>query len=300
MIKAGSDILDTDLIISSTAGEALNARDALYISTSDGKAYKCDADDLTKMDFIGFAQEAASSNGTVRIVHQGTLDGFSGLVIGTRYYISGTAGEITATVPTNITNIGVAITATTIRIDKFPTIRRVVFTSTGANTWTKRPGLKYIEVEVQGGGGNGGTTSSGGAGGSASGGDINITGATGGDGNGGTGNGALGASSLFSSQGADAVGTNSTQPVATGYGAGGSGAGGSNPGGGGGAGGYAKKLIPAGLLASTETATVGAAATTSTFTVTSGTNVVGSAGSTGGGGGAGAGLQGIIIVTEYY
>jgi len=211
MIKNGEDILDTDYIIAATAGEALSANDALYISTADGKAYKTDADDLTKMDFVGFAQEAASSNGSVSIEHQGTKGGFSGLTIGAPLYVSGTAGGVTSTPPTNVTSIGVAISATVIRINWF-TIRRVVFTGTGANTWNKRPGLKYIEVEVQGGGGDGGTSSGAGDGGSASGGDINITGASGGEGHGGTGSGAIGGNSFFSLNGAAATGSTVSRP----------------------------------------------------------------------------------------
>ena len=69
-------------------------------------------------------------------------------------------------------------------------------------------------------------------------------------------------------------------------------------GGGGGAGGYARKVIGASILGTTETATVGSGGGaetnggTSTFTVTSGTNVVGNGGtastsSTGGAGGTG-------------
>lgn len=154
MIKSNTDILATDFILTTTAGEALSARDAVYISTADGKAYKCDADDLTKMDFAGFAQEAAILNASVNIINNGVATGFSGLTTGARYYISGTAGGITTTPPTNVTNVGVALSATVIRMDKFPTQRVVSFTSSG--TWTKRPGLKYAIVEVQAAGGGGG------------------------------------------------------------------------------------------------------------------------------------------------
>lgn len=122
MIKAGNSILAADIILSLTAGEALSANDAVYISTSDGKAYKCDADDTTKMDFVGFAQEAASLNGAVNVVHSGQMTGLSGLTIGANYYLSGTAGAITATAPTNVKIVGTAATATILRIAKYPTI----------------------------------------------------------------------------------------------------------------------------------------------------------------------------------
>lgn len=157
MYENGAWVSVQSQYVALTAGEALSANDAIYISDSDGLAYKCDADDLTKMNFFGFATNAASGIGqSVNVQHAGIKGGFTSLTIGARYYVSGTAGGVTATAPTNVTNIGVAISATQIKIDEFPTTRTVVFTNTGANTWTKRPGLKYIEVEVVGGGGGGG------------------------------------------------------------------------------------------------------------------------------------------------
>lgn len=123
MIKSGQQILDTDFIFSLTAGENLSANDACYISTSDGKVYKCDADDTTKMDFVGFAQEAATTNNTVRLIHDGQMTGLSSLTIGAVYYLSGTAGAITATAPTNVKVVGKAISATILKIAEFPTVR---------------------------------------------------------------------------------------------------------------------------------------------------------------------------------
>jgi len=158
MLKTGQQIDASEFIISILAGENLTANDAVYINTSDGKAYKTDATDLTKMDFIGFAQSTTAIGGTVVIVHQGQMTGLSGLTIGARYYLSGTAGAITATAPTNKKNVGVALTATKLKIDQFPTHRVVTFTASG--TWTKRPGLKYIRVRLVGGGGGGSGCSS--------------------------------------------------------------------------------------------------------------------------------------------
>ena len=55
MIKTAQTIAASDFVIVTTAGEALSARDAVYISSTDGKAYKCDADDTTKLAFRGTA-----------------------------------------------------------------------------------------------------------------------------------------------------------------------------------------------------------------------------------------------------
>lgn len=116
MIKTGQNIDATDLVLALTAGEALSARDACYISSSDGKVYKCDADDTAKLGFIGFAQEAAVLNGAVNLVYANHMGGFSALTIGAPYYISGTAGAVTATAPTNVVRVGTAVSATQILI----------------------------------------------------------------------------------------------------------------------------------------------------------------------------------------
>ncbi|MGX7894412.1 glycine-rich domain-containing protein [Tsuneonella sp. HG222] len=160
MIKNGQQVLDTDFIILTTAGEALSARDACYISSSDGKAYKCDADDLTKIDFKGFAQEGAALNATVRLVPEGMMTGFTGLTQNGIYFLSGTAGAITTTAPTNKRIVGVAMSTTTIKLfTGFSRIELKTFTTPGANTWTKYPGLAMVFVKVQAaGGGSGGAT----------------------------------------------------------------------------------------------------------------------------------------------
>lgn len=155
MIKNGSQIIPEDLILSLTAGEALAARDAVYIDTTDGKVYKCDADVLATLDFIGFAQEAAIINGAVNVVHDGHFGGFSSLTIGAAYFVSTTAGAITSTAPTNVCRVGVATSATTIKIE-----RRITYidiqTFTADGTWTKPAGAKFVDVYLIGGGGGGG------------------------------------------------------------------------------------------------------------------------------------------------
>ena len=115
MIKTGQTIAASDYLIVTTAGEALSARDAVYISASDGKAYKCDADDTTKMDFAGFAQEAAALNAAVNVVCH-LMTGFSGLTINAVYYLSNTPGAISTTPGTNAAIVGFAVSASVILI----------------------------------------------------------------------------------------------------------------------------------------------------------------------------------------
>ena len=123
MIEAGQPILASDLAIPITAGEALSVRDAVYIDAVDGKAYKCDADDLTKIGFAGFVLVAAAANAATSILPDGILGGFSGLTVGSYYYISTTAGAITATKPANYKIVAQAVTSSIVKIYRGLTVR---------------------------------------------------------------------------------------------------------------------------------------------------------------------------------
>lgn len=140
----------TDHVIAVTAGENLIENDAVHINPADSKAYKCDADDLAKIGFIGFVIADANNGATVYIKVHGHKDGFTGLTPGSIYYLSETAGEITATVPTNYKIVAEAVTSTIVRILQEPTVR--VRTYTADDTWTKPAGLKKLFVQVQAGG----------------------------------------------------------------------------------------------------------------------------------------------------
>lgn len=165
----GEDGVVTDFVIEVTAGEDLSTNDAVYIDTSDGEAYKCDADDLSKIAFAGFVVATATNGNTVRILPWGIKGGFTSLTVNAIYYLSGTAGEITATKPSNYKMVAKALTATTVRIITEPTVRKRIYTS--SDTWTKPAGLLKVEIEVVGGGANGTTVGGdgGGAGGGAGG-----------------------------------------------------------------------------------------------------------------------------------
>lgn len=296
MIKAGQTILASEFSISLTAGEALSANDAVYVSTADGKAYKCDADDLTKLGFIGFSQEAVALGAAVTVKTHGLMTGFVGLTVGATYYVSGTSGLITSTKPTNYKIVGVALSSTVIRVADFLTKRTRVYTAN--DTWTKFAAIRWIEVEAVGAGGGGsgafggsngangsnssfgshltagggaggnnGTSDEIGIGGSAINGDVNIDGQSGSHTFDGAG---IGGASFFGKSGGDGgdnTSSNSSDNGSTG----------------GGAGGYSFKRVYVGDLGATETITVG----------------------TGGSGGAGsaagsAGKNGMVLVHEYY
>jgi len=88
---------------SATAGESLSIGDVVYIKSSDGEAYKADADDSSKRPAVGIIGKGGSADDTVEIVTHGILAGQSKTTPGLRLFLSTTAGAIiiTGTAPTN-------------------------------------------------------------------------------------------------------------------------------------------------------------------------------------------------------
>lgn len=143
MIKANATIEAVDFIVQITAGEALLALDAVYLEPSDGKVYKCDADDKTKSNFIGFVLENTAINITANVLHNGNVNGFSGLTAGTPYYLSGTPGLITSTAPVRPVLVGVATSSTVIKIDLEKATQ--IFSVSGTYTIPKWARLLFVE-----------------------------------------------------------------------------------------------------------------------------------------------------------
>ena len=93
--------------ITITAGEDLLARDAVYISVGSadgsrtaGRAYKVDATNDYRIEFIGFATSAIASAATGIVRVSGELDGFSALTGGTGMFASVTVpGSYQQTAP---------------------------------------------------------------------------------------------------------------------------------------------------------------------------------------------------------
>lgn len=82
-----------------------------------GTAFKAEADVNGRHEtFVGFSQKDVSEGGKATIVIAGEVGGFSGLTIGTQYYLSDTAGAISTTPGTNTRKVGIASSSTTIVI----------------------------------------------------------------------------------------------------------------------------------------------------------------------------------------
>jgi len=113
---------NTDLDISGVAGEALTAGKAVYLSAGDGgrtagRWYLADADLVyasTGADALGMVTTDLAIGETGSIRRAGRVTGLSGLTAGAVYYISATAGAITATAPTNARRAGVADSTTSL------------------------------------------------------------------------------------------------------------------------------------------------------------------------------------------
>lgn len=101
-----------------TAGETMTGDTTpvpVYISESDGKAYKGDASDVTKTRITGFAVTDAIADGEIAIRGGEIIPGFSGLTAGAIYYLQDTAGTIGTTPGTNPVAVGVALSSTILR-----------------------------------------------------------------------------------------------------------------------------------------------------------------------------------------
>ena len=101
-----------------TVFENVTEGDALFMRTADGQVGKASAANgtLENAVVVGFANNSATTNGTVKVIVAGTID-LSGLDAGDLYFLSPTtAGAITLTPPSGsgqaVTRVGEAATTT--------------------------------------------------------------------------------------------------------------------------------------------------------------------------------------------
>ena len=99
-----------------TAFENVSGGDALFMRTSDGQVGKASAANgtLENAVVVGFANNSAVTNGSVKVIVAGTID-ISGLDAGDLYFLSPTtAGAVTLTPPSGsgqaVTRVGEAAT----------------------------------------------------------------------------------------------------------------------------------------------------------------------------------------------
>ena len=104
------------------AGEAITQGMPYYISTSDSKAYKADANDTAaKAVAAGISLTPASTDGFFIGCEGGPIDIGGTLVVGTQYVVSTTLGGIAPitdlTTGHYVTTLGIATTSSTLNLN---------------------------------------------------------------------------------------------------------------------------------------------------------------------------------------
>lgn len=116
VVAGGAVSFDQQVVTNQTAGENLTAGNIVYFKESDQKWWKADADLTATFDQLklGVALATVSADASVSIGISGPIAQFSGLTLGSRYYLSNTAGGVSTSAGTNRVFLGWALTATTI------------------------------------------------------------------------------------------------------------------------------------------------------------------------------------------
>lgn len=99
-----------------TAGEELSQNDTVYLNTN-GKVYRTNIFSISSSFVVGFCEKNTVSNAEVFIfTHRQTINNFTGLSTGSRYFLSQSVGKISTISPnekgTVVYQIGVAKSTT--------------------------------------------------------------------------------------------------------------------------------------------------------------------------------------------
>ena len=113
--------------VPAVAGEAVSARDVVYIELAGGvgtvaRAYRADNKEKarsTEALLAGVVANAGAVNAPISARRAGVVSGFAGLTPGATYYVSA-AGAITLTAPGNARRVGIALSATDLLLDIAP------------------------------------------------------------------------------------------------------------------------------------------------------------------------------------
>lgn len=275
VVNGGSVSFDQE-IITGDAGETVSAGNVLYFSTTDGEWYEADADvsDSFTDRLIGIAQGAGTNGNPISggVLISGVDSNQTGLTPNSLYFLSSTAGSVQTATSTQTIGVAKSNTELILAPHVLDSYNGYSATYAGDNTFSGANTFSATST---------------------------FTGTT-------TFSGSISGHASSSIETYTSVGTTTwNKPAGLEYIVvevqGGGAGGGYKARGGGGGGGYAKKLIPASQLSSTESIVVGSGtsgapngsnsvtASSSRFTITTGTDVVanGGGGVTSDAGGAG-------------
>jgi hypothetical protein len=133
--------------VNATAGETLAIGDAVYVSVgatdggrTAGRVYKLDATNNNRVEFIGFAADAATVGNSLRVQVAGELGGFSSLSTGQQMFASVTVpGGLQSTVPVVngqwIIPLGIAKDSTNLVINSAGSATAVLISGAGSGTY---------------------------------------------------------------------------------------------------------------------------------------------------------------------
>jgi len=127
--------------VTGTAGMALAANDALFVSST-GTLFKTNSNAASSTyQFVGFSTAAYSVNDTVTIATPGgNICAFSGLSTGYNYYLNGALGQVSTTSGTFLARVGRAVSSSCIAIVNPKFIR------TGLTTLPASAGSTFVET----------------------------------------------------------------------------------------------------------------------------------------------------------
>lgn len=134
-----SPILNGSNIRVFTAGGTINGATLpvpVYLDSSTNKVLACDANDTTKLDFLGFAVSNSTDTNPINVAVSGVVGGFTGLTLGADYYVSDTVGTISTTPGTYQVITGKAIKTTEVLIAQPEDVPRLYLTATSPASLT--------------------------------------------------------------------------------------------------------------------------------------------------------------------
>ncbi len=126
-------------VTSVTAGETINGATLpvpVYQSSADGEFYATDANDNTRYRFSGFAITDGTDGNPFTLQASGVVTGFSSLTQGAKYYVQDAVGTIGTSPGTHEIYVGLAISSTSLLIQKGKQRAIGAFTIAGNTTIT--------------------------------------------------------------------------------------------------------------------------------------------------------------------
>jgi len=148
--KLSAAEINDDLPIVLTAGATINGATLpvpCYIKAADSEIYACDANDTDALKFIGFAISNSTDGNDITFQTKGIVSGFTGLTVGSNYYVQDTVGTIGVTPSTsNIILVGIAISATELMIQKAPIQAYIIDGTTHSTNITAGTNTKLVTI----------------------------------------------------------------------------------------------------------------------------------------------------------